>query len=84
MKKGESFKKIINEKGRTIQTIIFLSPDEISLILVNKRCCASDETIYIVAGSFPNKKSIRAAAGSRSNAIIFPRPAVSFPILLAN
>ena len=47
MKKGESFKKIINEKGRTIQTIIFLSPDELSLILVNKRCCASDETIYL-------------------------------------
>ena len=47
MKKGESFKKIINEKGRTIQSIIFLSPDELSLIIINKKCCVSDETIYL-------------------------------------
>ena len=47
MKIGESFKKIINEKGRTIQTLLFLSPDESSLIIINKKCCMSDEVICL-------------------------------------
>ena len=47
MKKGEYFKKTINEKGRTVQNLITLSPDESHLIITNNKCCRRTEIIYL-------------------------------------
>ena len=47
MKKGEKFKKTINEKGRTVDKLIALSPDESYLSITYKKCCTRTDTIYL-------------------------------------
>lgn len=47
MKKGEYFKKIINEKGKTVEHLITLSPDESYISITYNRCCKRTEIIYL-------------------------------------
>ena len=47
MKIGENFKKIINEKGRTVEQLIALSPDESYLSITYKKCCTRTDIIYL-------------------------------------
>ena len=68
MKVGENFKKIINEKGRTVEHLIALSPDESYLSITYKKCCIRTDIIYLdkIAGcevgysnNFYLKKNLR-------------------------
>jgi hypothetical protein len=45
MKKGEYFDKIINDKGRTTQHLLSLSPDETNISLTYTKCCTRTTNI---------------------------------------
>ena len=47
MKKGEYFYKVINDKGKTVQHLLILSPDETYLTIIYKRCCKRTYIIFL-------------------------------------
>ena len=47
MKKGEKFKKITNINGKTIKTMLILTPDENNIIFKNELCCTRKQILSV-------------------------------------